>query len=70
MNRWPPTGACSPRPRPGCRRSSLSSLRSAEHHRSIIEQFGRFPHRNRALNRPSTPEEEQWLKKAGDRFGQ
>ena len=47
-----------------------SSLRSAEHHRSIIEQFGRFPHRNRALNRPSTPEEEKWLARTGGRFGQ
>jgi uncharacterized protein (DUF924 family) len=47
-----------------------SSLRSAEHHRSIIEQFGRFPHRNRALNRPGTPEEEQWLARTGGRFGQ
>ena len=47
-----------------------SSLRSAEHHRSIIEQFGRFPHRNQALNRASTPEEERWLAKAGERFGQ
>lgn len=47
-----------------------SSLRSAEHHRSIIEQFGRFPHRNQALNRPSTPEEERWLQKTGGRFGQ
>jgi uncharacterized protein (DUF924 family) len=24
-----------------------SAVRSAEHHRSIIERFGRFPHRNR-----------------------
>jgi uncharacterized protein (DUF924 family) len=47
-----------------------SSLRSAEHHRSIIEQFGRFPHRNRVLGRPGTPEEERWLARAGDSFGQ
>ncbi len=47
-----------------------SSLRSAEHHRSIIEQFGRFPHRNRVLDRPSTPQEEQWLARSGDSFGQ
>jgi uncharacterized protein (DUF924 family) len=47
-----------------------SSLRSAEHHRSIIEQFGRFPHRNRVLERPGTPEEEQWLARSGDSFGQ
>jgi uncharacterized protein (DUF924 family) len=47
-----------------------SSLRSAEHHRSIIEQFGRFPHRNRVLERPSTPEEERWLARSADSFGQ
>jgi uncharacterized protein (DUF924 family) len=47
-----------------------SSLRSAEHHRAIIGQFGRFPHRNRVLNRESTPAEAQWLRKSGDRFGQ
>jgi len=47
-----------------------SALRSAEQHRSIIEQFGRFPHRNRALDRSTTPEEERWLQKGGDRFGQ
>ena len=31
-----------------------SSLRSAENHRGIIEQFGRFPHRN-ALSRAPAP---------------
>jgi len=33
----------------------------AERHRSIIERFGRFPHRNRLLGRASTPAEEAWL---------
>jgi uncharacterized protein (DUF924 family) len=32
-------------------------------HRSIIERFGRFPHRNAALNRASTAEELAFLKK-------
>lgn len=42
----------------------------AELHRDIIEQFGRFPHRNKVLKRQNTPEEEQYL--AGDSlsFGQ
>ena len=26
-------------------------------HKAIIEKFGRFPHRNQILGRPSTPEE-------------
>ncbi len=29
----------------------------AKHHRDIIERFGRFPHRNAILGRPSRPEE-------------
>jgi len=36
----------------------------AELHRDIIEQFGRFPHRNRLLGRENTPEEAEYL--AGD----
>ena len=37
------------------------ALKFAEEHRSIIERFGRFPQRNRVLERVSTPEEEAWL---------
>lgn len=44
------------------------TLESAQKHRSIIEQFGRFPHRNRVLGRPDTPQEEVWLQE-GDRMG-
>jgi uncharacterized protein (DUF924 family) len=47
-----------------------SALRSAENHRSIIERFGRFPHRNRTLARTSTAAEEAWLRQGGDSFGQ
>ena len=42
------------------------AARRAEHHREIIERFGRFPQRNAALRRDSTPEEEQWLKGGAD----
>jgi uncharacterized protein (DUF924 family) len=45
------------------------SLESAEEHRSLIERFGRFPHRNRVLGRANTPEEELWLSASGDRMG-
>jgi len=34
---------------------------SARRHRDIILRFGRFPHRNVALGRPSTPEELAFL---------
>jgi uncharacterized protein (DUF924 family) len=47
-----------------------SSLQSAEEHRALIRQFGRFPHRNRLLGRDNTSEEDAYLKTAGDRFGQ
>lgn len=37
-------------------------------HRDIIVRFGRFPHRNAALGRASTPEEEAFLKEPGSSF--
>ena len=37
------------------------NLRFAEHHREIVQRFGRFPHRNQALGRESTQEELDWL---------
>jgi uncharacterized protein (DUF924 family) len=42
----------------------------AELHRDIVERFGRFPHRNQALGRESTADEEQWLDRIGQHFGQ
>jgi len=34
-------------------------------HRDIIVRFGRFPHRNQALGRSTTPEEQAFLDKGG-----
>lgn len=34
-------------------------------HRDVIARFGRFPHRNAALGRDSTPEERAWLDAGG-----
>jgi uncharacterized protein (DUF924 family) len=45
------------------------AVRSAENHRALIEQFGRFPHRNEALGRTSTPPEVEWLRQGGSTFG-
>jgi uncharacterized protein (DUF924 family) len=42
----------------------------AELHRDIIDQFGRFPHRNKLLNRPNTPEEDEYLSSDSPDFGQ
>ena len=39
-------------------------------HLEIIERFGRFPHRNAILGRPSTPEELAFLAECEHRFGQ
>lgn len=41
----------------------------ARRHRDIVRRFGRFPHRNEVLDRPSTPEEIGYLESGGDRFG-
>ena len=37
-------------------------------HRDVIARFGRFPHRNRILERESTPEEIAFLKEPGSSF--
>ena len=42
----------------------------AKQHRQIIQQFGRFPHRNAVLGRENTPEEAAYLALEGSRFGQ
>jgi uncharacterized protein (DUF924 family) len=39
-------------------------LDQAIRHREVIRRFGRFPHRNAMLGRPSTPEEVEFLKTA------
>ncbi len=45
-------------------------VKFARSHRDIIQQFGRFPHRNRARGRENTAEEEEWLAEGGQGFGQ
>ncbi|AKU10604.1 hypothetical protein AzCIB_0699 [Azoarcus sp. CIB] len=37
-------------------------------HKTIIERFGRYPHRNAILGRESTPDEVEFLKQPGSRF--
>ena len=37
----------------------------ARRHREVIARFGRFPHRNAALGRTSTPQEQAWLEAGG-----
>ena len=45
-----------------------STYHWAKEHAAIIEQFGRFPHRNAALGRASTPEEIGFLSLPGASF--
>ncbi len=40
----------------------------ARRHRDVIARFGRFPHRNAALGRPSSAGEEAFLAQPGSRF--
>ena len=37
-------------------------------HKVIIDKFGRYPHRNQALGRVSTPEEVEYLENGGETF--
>lgn len=45
-----------------------SVLDFAQRHRAIVARFGRFPHRNAILGRPSTAEEIEFLKQPGSGF--
>ena len=40
----------------------------AERHHAVIARFGRFPHRNAILGRPSSEEETAFLREPGSRF--
>ncbi|KAA0971569.1 DUF924 domain-containing protein [Aureimonas fodinaquatilis] len=41
------------------------NVKFAGHHRDIVEQFGRFPHRNEILQRKSTPKELDFIADGG-----
>ena len=44
---------------------NAENLGYAERHADIVRRFGRFPHRNRILGRPTTPEEQAFLDAGG-----
>jgi len=46
----------------------LNNVDYAVRHRDIVARFGRFPHRNELLGRPSTEEESAFLKEPGSSF--
>jgi uncharacterized protein (DUF924 family) len=48
----------------------VENFRSFEKmHRDIIDGWGRYPHRNKAVGRETTKEEKDWLKSGGSTFG-
>ena len=47
---------------------SASVLDYAHRHHQVIARFGRFPHRNRILGRPDTPDETVYLAQPGAGF--
>ena len=55
---------------PTYRETFETVLQFAELHKDIIDQFGRFPHRNTLLNRENTPEENEYLSGDTPSFGQ
>ncbi len=55
---------------PAYRETFETIAQFAELHRDIIEQFGRFPHRNQLLDRKNTPEEDEYLATDSPDFGQ
>jgi uncharacterized protein (DUF924 family) len=50
------------------RGSMVAAVQYAEKHQEIIARFGRFPHRNTALGRESTPEEIAFIAEPGSGF--
>ena len=55
---------------PTLRETFLTVAQFAELHKDIVDQFGRFPHRNKLLGRANTPEEDEYLAGDSPDFGQ
>ncbi len=55
---------------PTYRETFATVAQFAELHKDIIDQYGRFPHRNKLLNRENTPQEAEYLAGDSPDFGQ
>jgi len=55
---------------PTLQETFLTVAQFADLHKDIVDQFGRFPHRNRLLGRENTPEEDEYLAGDSPDFGQ
>lgn len=53
---------------PADRDAAAEQLDYAHRHRIILERFGRYPHRNEVLGRPSTDAELDFLRRPGSAF--
>ena len=49
-------------------KEGIDNLAFAISHKKIIDRFGRYPHRNEILGRPSSPEEIAFLNEPGSSF--
>jgi len=47
----------------------VDNIRFAQHHHDLVKRFDRFPHRNKILERESTPEEIEYLNSANAFLG-
>ena len=55
---------------PTYRETFLTVVQFAELHKDIVDQFGRFPHRNELIGRENTAEEAEYLSGDSPDFGQ
>jgi uncharacterized protein (DUF924 family) len=55
--------------RKGSKMLLQGQFKAEKDHRDILDRFGRYPHRNRALGRVSTQEEKKFLEQGGATFG-
>lgn len=55
---------------PQYREKAESTLAFAVNHKAIIDRFGRYPYRNKALKRTSSAQETAWLAAGGPTYGQ
>ena len=55
---------------PTYRETFLTVAQFAELHKDIVDQFGRFPHRNKLVGRENTAEESEFLASDSPDFGQ
>ena len=52
-----------------CAEDIMKWMKFADDHHDIVAKWGRYPHRNAAIGRKTTPEEEEYLKTANT-YGQ